>query len=280
MTQRGKTVVALAAGFMLSGSAFAQQSSSQRQGQAGQSSGQSDSSSQDAQGRTGADAGSRIGGEAGSSRQGMQADQQIQQQMQQIARQPEQAADKLFVLETAIGNMYEMQLSQQAQQKAQSPEVKRLAQTIMQDHQQASQQLQRVAQQMGVQVPQELPSMKMQEIQILSSLPAEQFEKQYVAKMNELHAKDVTCYGGQMSLAQNDQVKQYVTQTLPKLQQHQQMTLQTAAAMGLANPGEAVQAGSRQGGQSGRSPGAGSSGRGTSGGSASGGASSPDRTNR
>jgi putative membrane protein len=271
------SVVAMAAGVVLGGATLVgaqaqDQSTQDRLQQQGQQA-QQQAQQRAEQGRqrlqqAGQDAQAEAGQQPG--RQGMQADQQIQQQMQQIARQPEQAADKLFVLDTAIGDMYEIQLSQQAQQKAQSPEVKRLAQTIMQDHQQSSQQLQRVAQQLGVQVPQGLPSMKMQEIQILSSLPAEQFEKQYVAKMNALHAKDVTSYGGQMSLAQNDQLKQYVTQTLPKLQQHQQMTLQTAAAMGLANPGEAVQAGSRQGGQPGRSPGAGSSG----------GASSPDRSNR
>jgi putative membrane protein len=290
------SVVAMAAGVMLGGAtlAFAQdaqdQSTQDRLQQQGQEAKQRVQQDGQRLQQTARDATQGDASQPQSPEQAKQVDQQIQEQLQQLSQQPEQAADKLFVLNTAIGNMYEMQLSQHAQQKAQSPEVKQLAQMIMQDHRQASQQLQKVAQQIGVQLPQGLPSMKMQEIQILSSLPAEQFEKQYVAQMNELHAKDVACFGAQMSLAQNEQVKQFVTQTLPRLQQHQQHVLQTASAMGLANPGEAVQAGSRQTGATGRSTpggsstggssGTGTSGTGTSGGGSSGGASSSGGTNR
>ena len=72
----------------------------------------------------------------------------------------------------------------------------------------------------------------------------------------------------QMSLAQNQQLKQFVTQTLPKLQQHQQHVLQTAQAVGLTQQGgDAVQAGSRQSGSS--SGASGSSSSGTSSGSSS-----------
>jgi putative membrane protein len=166
--------------------------------------------------------------------------------LQQLQQQPDQAPDKLFVIGAAIDNMYEMQLTHQAMQKAQNQQVKQLAQRLMEDHQQMSTQLQQVARQMNVQVPQGLPSIKQQEVQVIASLPAEQFEKQYVAKMNEQHSKDVTCFGSQMSLAQSQQLKQFVTQQLPKLQQHQQQVLQTAAAIGITNQAEAQQAGSRQ----------------------------------
>jgi putative membrane protein len=244
------SVVALAAGMMFGGSSLAlgqnagdrvQEQGRQTQEQIRQGRDRVQQSAQDATDR----ADDAV--QAGSQQQGQQADQQIMRQLQQIQQSPEMAGDKLFVLGAAIDNMFEMQFSQQAAQKAQNPEVKKLAQMLMQDHQQVGQKLQQVAQQLQVQAPQGLPSMKQHEIQILASLPSEQFDKAYVAKMVETHAKGVACFANQTSLAQDEQVKQFASRTLPKLREHQQHVMRTAQAIGL-NPqdGDAVQAGARQ----------------------------------
>ena len=58
---------------------------------------------------------------------------------------------------------------------------------------------------------------------------------------------DVAAFGAQASLAQSQELKQFVTQTLPKLQQHQQHVQRTAQAIGLTqHGGDAVQAGARE----------------------------------
>ena len=252
MTQRGMAVVAMAAGVLFGGAnlASAQDASERIQQQSEQAQQRLQKAGQDASEHA-EHAGQAI--QAGASQQqGQQIDQQVLKQLQQIQQSPEQAGDKLFVLCAAINNNFEMMLSQQAAQKAQNPEVKKLAQMIMQDHQQAGQQLQQVAQQMQLQVPQGLPSIKQQEIQVMTSLPSQQFDKVYVAKMNELHAMDVTAFGSQTTLAQNPQLKQFVTQALPKLQQHQQHVMRTAQQIGLTGggSGDAQQAGSRESGSS------------------------------
>ena len=254
MTQRGMTVVALAAGMMFGGSGLVvaqdadrvQQQGQQTQDQVREARDRLQQSAKDTADRAG-DA-VQAGAQQAGHQQGQQADMQIMRQLQQIQQSPEMAGDKLFVIGAAIDNMYETQFSQQAAEKAQNPEVKKLAQMIAQDHQQAGQKLQQVAQQLQVQLPQNLPSMKQQEIQILASLPSEQFDKAYVAKMVETHAKDVACFTNQTSLAQNQQLKQFVTQALPKLQEHQQHATRAAQAVGLNLQGEAVQAGARQSG--------------------------------
>jgi len=250
------SVVALAAGMMFGGSSLAlaqdapdrvqeqgRKTQDQAQDQLRQGRDRVRESARDATDRAD-QAGQAI--QAGA-QQGQQADQQIMRQLQQIQQSPEMAGDKLFVLGAAIDNQYEIQFSQQAAEKAQNPEVKKLAQMLVQDHQQAGQKLQQVAQQLQIQAPQGLTSMKQQEIQILSSLPSEQFDKIYVAKMVEAHAKGVACFANETSLAQNEQVKQFARQTLPKLQEHQQHVMRAAQAIGL-NPqgGDAVQAGARQ----------------------------------
>jgi predicted outer membrane protein len=178
---------------------------------------------------------------------GQQVDQQINQQLKQFAQDPNTACDKLFVLKAACGNQFEVQLGQQAQQKAQSQQVKDIAQKIVQDHQQALEKLQPIAQQLGVQLPQGLGEMKQTEIQILTSLPADQFEKQYICMMQANHAMVVTAFQGIAQLAKNEQVKQYAQDCLPKLQEHAQSIEQCAVALGLpaSNYNQAQPAGGR-----------------------------------
>jgi putative membrane protein len=233
MTRRTNTIVAAAAGMIFStgGFALAQAQSGSQSGQTGSS--MRDMSSRDASGSS--------------------ADRQINQELRQIAQDPKTAADKLFVLHAAMGNRFETELARQAEQKAQNSQVKQVAQRILQDHQKAEQQLQQVAQQLGLQLPTSLPEDKQQEIQILASLPTDQFEKEYISKMQADHAKDVIAYRNCGQNAQNSQVKSYATQQLPVLQQHESHVNQAAVALGLPSAGEAIPASGRMQGSSGNS---------------------------
>jgi putative membrane protein len=196
----------------------------QQPGQAGQKSGQ---------------AGEQAGQQAG-----QQADQQVLQELQKLAQDPQTAPDKLFLLNAALDSMCEVELSQQAQQKAQSDQVKQLAQHLIQDHQQMNQRLQQTAQQLGVQIPQSLTRMKQEEIRVLASLSSREFEQHYVANMNAGHAKDIACFEAASSLSQNPQVKQFATEFLPKLREHRQMVRQSETALGMNLQGdEAIPAG-------------------------------------
>ena len=177
--------------------------------------------------------------QAGQSGMRGQADQQILSQLQQIASDPKTAGDKLFVLHAGLGNQLEVSLAQLAQTKAQSSEVKQAAQHILQDHQKAQQELQQVASKVGVQIPQGLPAMKQQEMQILAALPAEEFEKSYTCMMQADHAKDILDYRSQSQTAKNEDVKRYASNQLSALQQHAQMLNQAATALNLPSSNDA-----------------------------------------
>jgi len=185
---------------------------------------------------------------------GGDADRMITDQLRQFAQDPRTAGDKLFVLNAAMGNQEEVEFSRQAVQKAQNPEVKRVAQHILDDHQKAQQQLQPVAQQLGVQLPSSLPEDKQQMIQIISSLPADQFEKHYVAAMQADHAKEIIKFRACSQLLQNDQAKQYAQQQLPALQSHYEQVQQAAVALGLPGGNEAIPAAGHIGGGMGDRP--------------------------
>lgn len=177
--------------------------------------------------------------------------------------------DKLFLKQTAVDNTFEIQLSQLAEQKAQDQKVKQFAQMLVQDHQQAKQQLQQVAQKNQVQLPNELPEMKQEELSAYRQLQGSEFDQAYLSCMKVAHAKAVAQYEEKSQHAKIPEVKQFAQQTLPKLRQHKQ---QVVAMTGGGD--EAQPAGSRQhnesdrqtptGSQPGSSSGGTSTGSGTS----------------
>jgi putative membrane protein len=173
---------------------------------------------------------------------GSPADTSAQQSAQPAGGEQGQQAtandpDKQFIKNAAMGNMAEMKLAQAAQDKAQSQEVKQLAQTMMQDHQQMQQQLQQVAQKVGVQLPQDLPQPMQDQIQSLSQLQGDQFDKHFVSAIKASHAAALSKFGDEAKIAQNDDVKQFAAQQLPTLQAHSQKIQTCAMAQGLSSEG-------------------------------------------
>lgn len=181
---------------------------------------------------------------AGNAANAQQVDQQVNQQLQKIQQAKDNlAGDRLFVLNTALGNQFEVSVAQIAQQKSQDQHVKQIAQQLIQDHTQASQQLSQVAQKLQLELPQGLTQMKQQELQIIGGMDSKMFDQAFISMMDEHHAKDVTCFRNKTATAQSPEVKQFAAQTLPKLQQHWQMIKQSATALGLPAENEAQPAG-------------------------------------
>jgi len=249
MSYRTRSAVAFAASLMLTGSCFAQADPQPRdQGLSNQPAqpgllGGAPSDRPDGVNRPGQDrAADRV---AQPGRTGQAAGDQWQQQLQKIAQSKEMAAEKLFVLEAGLGSAFEIQLSELAQRKSQNDQVKQLAAQIIQDHRQASQRLQPIAQKHQIELPQALPQMKQTKLQIFEAMDPEVFDKAYVKCMDAAHAHDVTSFRHAAQSAQAPDVKQFAGETLPKLQQHHQQTRQVASALGMEAGDMAQPAGGR-----------------------------------
>lgn len=171
--------------------------------------------------------------------QAQQADQ-----AQQAGAQHGSAAmklDKIFLKQAAIGNLIEIQFSELAQQKAQDEKVKQFAQMMVQDHKQAKQKLQQVAEKKQVELPNEMPELKQEELLAYRQLEGSEFDQAYLSCMKVAHAKDVALFQEKAKHAKDQDVKQFAQQALPKLQQHKQQVL---AMTGGSD--EAQTAGSRE----------------------------------
>jgi putative membrane protein len=130
------------------------------------------------------------------------------------------ADSKEFAMKAAMGSMLEVKLAQLAQQKSQSQDVKQLAQKIEQDHTQANQQLMRVAQQKNVQLPADLKGEAQETYQAFQQLEGKDFDDAYLLNNIKHHLHDVMMFQKEAQNGTDQDIKQWATQTLPKLQQH------------------------------------------------------------
>src|SRR5687768_3745722 len=130
------------------------------------------------------------------------------------------ADSKEFATRAAAGNLFEIRLSELAQQKAQSQEIKSLAQQLKQDHQQAQDQLKQAAQQANVQISEDLPKMKQVKLDAFQQLEGKAFDNAYAMCQVESHLHSIAMYQNESQNGSDEKIKQYATQALPKLKQH------------------------------------------------------------
>jgi putative membrane protein len=153
--------------------------------------------------------------------------------------------DKLFLVCAAAEGNCEMKGAELALRKSQDPQVKQLAQKILDDHKQADQKLQQAAQAANIQIPRGDNAMSQHAREIFEKLNGKDFDQQYVSWVRSTHAKAVNEYQDVAQLAKTQQVKDYARDTLPTLQQHYQQSQQAAVAIGLPSGIEAQPAGAR-----------------------------------
>jgi putative membrane protein len=177
---------------------------------------------------------------------------QMAQQAGAMEQPNAQEQAKHFFTEAASGNAFEIKLAQLAQERSNDPQVKQIAKTLQQDHQQAQDNLQKIAQQQGVQVStDQLNPVHQAMYDMMQKKQGDQFTRAFLFGLTGIHQTDVLMYSYEANKAQNPGVKQYASETLPTLQKHLTSLEQLARPMAgeMAQnpnePGQAQPAGSR-----------------------------------
>ena len=129
-------------------------------------------------------------------------------------------ADSNFVMQAAIGGLMEVKAGQVAQQNAQNQRVKDFGNMMVTDHSKANDELKSFASGRGITLPDSLPKAKQKEIDEMAKMKGSAFDKHYVSMMVEDHQKDVAEFKKQSTGAKDDQLKSWVSNTLPTLQKH------------------------------------------------------------
>lgn len=133
------------------------------------------------------------------------------------------AADHKFAMEAAMGGLMEVELGRLAAQKGASDEVRQFGQRMVDDHSKANEELTRVVSSKGMTPPAALDAKHQAEMQKLSALSGEKFDKEYVKMMVKDHKKDVAEFQKEAARGTDADIKAFASSTLPTLQEHLQM---------------------------------------------------------
>ena len=136
------------------------------------------------------------------------------------------AADKAktdndFVMKAAQGGMEEVALGKIAQAQGSDPKFKEFGQQMATDHSKANDELKTAAS--GAEVPQDLSKKHQADVDKLSKLQGDAFDKEYARMMLKDHEEDVALFKKEANSGQDPNLKAFAQKTLPTLEQHLQM---------------------------------------------------------
>ena len=150
--------------------------------------------------------------------------------------------DQKFSEEAAIGGLMEVTLGELALQQAKDEQVMAFGQRMVQDHGQANEKLMAIAEQKGIQLPQELPEDAQQKYEELQQLSDAEFDRAYMDEMVKDHEKDVQAFEQQAESGQDPDLRAFAEETLPTLREHLEMAKEVHSQVTAATGTERKQA--------------------------------------
>ena len=139
--------------------------------------------------------------------------------------------DRTFIMEAASDSMAEIELGKVAQQNAQSDEVKKFAQRMVDDHSTASKELEPIATKLGVTPPAAPHGKHGKMVQNLSKKTGADFDKAYIDDMVKDHKKAVKLFERESQKGDSEELRQFAAKQLPVLQDHLKMAQDLQAGM-------------------------------------------------
>ena len=136
---------------------------------------------------------------------------------------PAKVDDKKFLKQAALDGMTEVELGKVAEQKASSADVKQFAQKMVDDHTKANEELKQAASKQNISVPDALDSKHQSQIDKLSKLSGEDFDKAYAKEQVKNHQSDVKEFTAEARSGNNAGVMAFASSVLPTLQEHLEM---------------------------------------------------------
>jgi putative membrane protein len=132
-------------------------------------------------------------------------------------------ADRSFLEQAASSGLAEVQTAQLAQQRSNSPQVKQLASKIISDHTQANSELQQIAQDQNITLPEQPNAKDTSTYRRLVGLNGTAFDEAFAQAEVSDHQQDIALFRKQAQSAQDPALKSFAQKTLPILVQHLQL---------------------------------------------------------
>jgi putative membrane protein len=124
-----------------------------------------------------------------------------------------------YVREASAGDLYEVQAGQLALQRSQSPEVRAMAQAMIDQHTQSSTLIAQAASQQGLTPVSDLPAPKLAMLQRLRDAPDDQFDRVYMDQQVTAHMNAAALHEG-FAQSGSGALQQAAIQIQPTVQTH------------------------------------------------------------
>ncbi|HUR88399.1 MAG TPA: DUF4142 domain-containing protein [Ramlibacter sp.] len=128
--------------------------------------------------------------------------------------------DRKFMQDAAGDGMYEVQAAQLAQSKAQSPAVKDFAKKMVDDHQNANNELVQLANAKKVELPAAPSRSKRRDIANFGKQTGADFDRKFVQASVKDHEKDIKKFEKASEKLKDPELKSWAQKTLPHLREH------------------------------------------------------------
>ena len=136
--------------------------------------------------------------------------------------------DQAAMKQLASANIAEIEAGKMAASKAQSPDVKKFAQQMVQDHSKMLDDLKSLAKSKGVALPDNAPMKDMAQSKLLERKSGAEFDKDYMEHMVKDHEKNAKDTENIAAKAKDPQFKSAVQQANGKIREHLQMAQRLA----------------------------------------------------
>ncbi len=128
--------------------------------------------------------------------------------------------DAQFVVDAYSDGMAEVSLSERAQDKAVTPEVRELAAQMVREHEKKNADLKALADRKQYSVPTELSSRQSNHITRVSENTGIEFDKEYVDEIISDHKDEISMFEKAAEQANDPDVRSFFNNALPELRMH------------------------------------------------------------
>jgi putative membrane protein len=143
-----------------------------------------------------------------------------------------QGRDLKYFNDLAQANMAEVEAAKLAQDKAQSEEVKKYAQHMVEDHGKMLEEQQQMAKTKNVEVPKQPKKDSQSAMKKLEGLSGEKFDQAFMEQMVKDHEKSLKLAREASKNAKDPELKQAAEQATPKIEEHLKMARQIHGSAG------------------------------------------------
>jgi putative membrane protein len=147
----------------------------------------------------------------------------------------QQMLDKQFMRSAAENGLADVKLGTLAVQKG-GPDVKELAQKMIDDHMAMNKALAEVADQLGVMLPKKISKDGQKEYDKLNGLSGKDFDTEYVTYMVKAHYQDLHAFHMEASVAADPELSSQVVKAMGMMHQHLGLISTVAKSEGIELP--------------------------------------------